>query len=69
MNGHWRAFDYNLSSNNSQDFIAKVIGVLKVKRKKSYTHSSALIKIPPCILRALEKMKVGRHLDFFKGFL
>ena len=46
MNGHWRAFDYNLSSNNSQDFIAKVIGVLKVKRKKSYTHRLALVNIP-----------------------
>ena len=66
MNGHWRAFDYNLSSNNSQDFIAKVIGVLKVKRKKSYTHRLALVNIPPCILRALEKNEGREALRFFQ---
>ena len=43
MYGHWRVFDYNLSSNNCQDFIAKVIEILKVKRKCSYTHKSALL--------------------------
>ena len=51
--GDWRAYDYNVASNNCQDFIAKVIGVLCVKRKYSYTHK--LTKIPPCIMRALEK--------------
>ena len=67
MHGHWRAFDYNLSSNNCQDFIAKVIEILKVKRKCSYTHKSALVNIPPCILRALEKNEDKGALRFFQS--
>ena len=51
--GNWRAYDYNIASNNCQDFIAKVIEVLCVKRINSYTYK--LTKIPPCIMRALEK--------------
>ena len=67
MPGHCRAFDYNLSSNNCQDFIAKVIEILKVKRKCSYTHKSALVNIPPCILRALEKNEDKGTLRFFQS--
>ena len=66
MYGEWRANDYNLSTNNCQDFIAKVIEVLIVKRKYSHKYNSALINIPPCILRALEKNEGKKTLRFFQ---
>lgn len=66
INGKWRAYDYNLSTNNCQDFIAKVIEVLIVKRKYSCKYSSALVTIPPCILRALEKNEGRETLRFFQ---
>ena len=56
----------NLSSNNCQDFIAKVIEILKVKRIKSFSHNFALIQIPPCILKALEKNEDRKVLQFFE---
>ena len=64
--GKWRASDYNLSSNNCQDFIAKVIEILKVKRIKSFSHNFALTQIPPCILKALEKNEDRKVLKFFE---
>ena len=62
--GNWRAYDYNVASNNCQDFIAKVIEVLGVKRKYSYT--SKLTNIPPCIMRALEKNEGRKVLRAFQ---
>ena len=62
--GNWRAYDYNIASNNCQDFIAKVIEVLCVKRINSYTYK--LTKIPPCIMRALEKNEGKKVLRFFQ---
>ena len=62
--GKWRAYDYNLSSNNCQDFIAKVIEVLCVKRKDS--DIDKFTKIPPCIMRALEKNEGSQLLRFLK---
>mgnify|MGYP006916245402 FL=1 len=55
----WKANDYNLANHNCQDFIAKVIEVLKVKRtiddETKYSHMSGKINYPPVILKALEK--------------
>jgi hypothetical protein len=55
----WKAKDYNLASHNCQDFIAKVIEKLKVKRDiyddTLYCHKVGKIMYPPVILRALEK--------------
>ena len=62
--GNWRAYDYNIASNNCQDFIAKVIEVLCVKRINSYTYK--LTKIPPCIMRAFEKNEGKKVLRFFQ---
>lgn len=64
--GKWRANDYNLASNNCQDFIAKVIEILNVKRIKSFTHNYALAIIPPCILKSLEKNEDRKVLKFFE---
>ena len=55
----WKANDYNLATHNCQDFIAKVIEVLKVKRtiynETKYSHASGKAFYPPVILKALEK--------------
>jgi len=55
----WKAADYNLASHNCQDFIAKVIEKLKLKRSiyddSLYCHKLGKIMYPPVILRALEK--------------
>ena len=54
----WTAKDYNLFTHNCQDFIAKVIEVLKVKRDISnetkYCHIEGKLSYPPVILNALE---------------
>ncbi len=56
---NWRKKDYNLSTYNCQDFIAKVIEVLFVERdfkeKTSFRHNYALSIYPPVIVKALEK--------------
>ena len=58
-NSSWKANDYNLASHNCQDFIAKVIEILKVKRtdkdETKYSHLAGKLSIPPAILKALEK--------------
>ena len=58
-NSSWKANDYNLASHNCQDFIAKVIEILKVKRtdkdETKYSHMTGKLSIPPAILKALEK--------------
>ena len=58
-NSSWKANDYNLASHNCQDFIAKVIEILKVKRtdkdKTKYSHLVGKLCYPPVILNALEK--------------
>ena len=58
-NSSWKANDYNLASHNCQDFIAKVIEILNVKRtdkdETKYSHMSGKLCIPPVILNALEK--------------
>lgn len=64
--GKWRANDYNLASNNCQDFIAKVIEILNVKRIYSFSHNFALTQIPPCILKELEKNEDRKVLRFFE---
>ena len=55
----WKANDYNLATHNCQDFIAKVIEVLNVKRtlnnETRYSHMTGKLYYPPVILRALEK--------------
>ncbi len=55
----WKANDYNLANHNCQDFIAKVIEILKVKRtihdETKYSHATGKITYPPVILKALEK--------------
>ena len=55
----WKAKDYNLASHNCQDFIAKVIEILKVKRNDNnetkYSHWAGKVNYPPVILKALEK--------------
>ena len=55
----WTANDYNLATHNCQDFIAKVIEVLKVERtgndRTKYSHASGKLFYPPVILNALEK--------------
>ena len=62
--GNWRAYDYNVASNNCQDFIAKVIDILGVKRKYSYTRK--ITNIPPCIMKALEKNEGRKVLRVFQ---
>ena len=56
---NWRKDDYNLSSYNCQDFIAKVIEVLDVTRGYDEPtlnrHNYALSIYPPVIVKALEK--------------
>ena len=58
-NSSWKANDYNLASHNCQDFIAKVIEILNVKRtdkdETKYSHMTGKLFIPPVILNALEK--------------
>ena len=55
----WNSIDYNLATHNCQDFIAKVIEVLNVKRtlnnETRYSHMTGKLYYPPVILRALEK--------------
>ena len=59
---NWRKDDYNLSSYNCQDFVAKVIEVLFVKRKLDepsfLRHNYALSIYPPVIVKALEKNEI-----------
>ena len=54
----WKANDYNLANHNCQDFIAKVIEILKVKRtihdETKYSHGTGKVTYPPVILKALE---------------
>ena len=74
----WKAKDYNLASHNCQDFIAKVIEILKVKRtdndKTKYSHWVGKINYPPVILKALEKndtpkaLSVAQRLPVIKTF-
>ena len=56
----WKAKDYNLASHNCQDFIAKVIEILKVTRdnmldETKYSHMVGKLMYPPVILHAFEK--------------
>ena len=55
----WTANDYNLPTHNCQDFIAKVIEVLKVERtgnnRTKYSNANGKLFYPPVILNALEK--------------
>lgn len=55
----WKAKDYNLASHNCQDFIAKVIEILKVKRadnnETKYSYMAGKMNYPPVIVKALEK--------------
>ena len=55
----WKAKDYNLASHNCQDFIAKVIEILKVKRadnnETKFSHLAGRLNYPPVIVNALEK--------------
>ena len=62
----WKANDYNLATHNCQDFIAKVIEVLKVKRTENnetrYSHMTGKLFYPPVILKALEKNDMSKAL-------
>jgi lipoprotein NlpI len=62
----WKANDYNLATHNCQDFIAKVIEVLKVKRtinnETRYSHMTGKLFYPPVILKALEKNDMSKAL-------
>lgn len=55
----WRKDDYNLSSYNCQDFVAKVIDVLDVTRYSdddhALRHNYSLSIYPPIIVKALEE--------------
>lgn len=55
----WVKGNYNLASYNCQDFVAKVIEVLEVKRcnedNTKFLHNYSISTYPPVIIKALEK--------------
>ena len=59
LGASWTANDYNVATHNCQDFIAKVIEVLKVERTindpTKYRHMTGKVFYPPVILNAFEK--------------
>lgn len=61
-----RAKDYDALTNNCQDFIAKVIEVLKLKRRRCHEHNYSLKSIPPVILNAFEENEDMKALIFFE---
>ena len=75
----WTANDYNLATHNCQDFIAKVIEVLKVERtgndRTKYSHASGKLFYPPVILNALEKndmptaLKIAESIPIVNSFV
>ena len=75
----WTANDYNVLTHNCQDFIAKVIEVLKVKRtiydKTKYCHMKGKLFYPPVILNALEKndtptsLKIAEKIPIVNWFV
>ena len=77
-NSSWKANDYNLASHNCQDFIAKVIEILKVKRndkdETKYSHMAGKVRIPPVILNVLEKndtpiiIRVTEKIPFINSY-
>ena len=62
----WKANDYNLATHNCQDFIAKVIKILKVKRtinnETKFSHMTGKLFYPPVILKALEENDMSKAL-------
>ena len=78
-NSSWRANDYYLSTHNCQDFIAKVIEILKAKRtfddETKYSHRAGKINYPPVILKALEKndtpvgLRIAEQIPFINNFV
>lgn len=67
----WIKDNYNLASHNCQDFIAKVIEVLGVKRcddeKTKFLHNVSLATYPPVIISALEKKEKTTFLSFLES--
>jgi hypothetical protein len=61
-----RAKDYDALTNNCQDFIAKVIEVLNLKRRRCYEHNYSLKSIPPVIVKAFEENEDMKALIFFE---
>lgn len=74
----WKANDYNLATHNCQDFIAKVIEILKVKRtdndKTKYSHIAGKLNYPPVIVKALEKndtpiaLRITQRIPYISNF-
>lgn len=67
----WTANDYNLASHNCQDFIAKIIEILKVKRNiyndTLYSHFTGKALYPNVIVKALEKNDTPLALRIFQN--
>ena len=77
--GSWKAKDYNLASHNCQDFIAKVIEILKLTRNAEldetrYSHMYGKLMYPPVILNAFEKndtplgLRIAEHIPIVNIF-
>ena len=67
----WIKDNYNLSSHNCQDFVAKVIEILKVSRNDNelskFRHNMSIATYPPVIVNALEKNENRKVINFIES--